>query len=108
MRVYFDYALKDRNFILLKLSTINRVGEDTLYLCSKPYIDAENDIITKVFTIAADHVGNIRGKEAMCTISFVGIAHSAISAYLHTGDDKLLSDEIIYRLRQQFMYGIYS
>ena len=108
MRLYFDYAINDRDFILLKLSTVNRVGEDTLYICSKPYIDSENEIITNVFTVAANYVGNIRGKEDMCTISFVGITHSAISAYLHSGDVNTLSDEIIYRLRQQFMYGIYS
>lgn len=108
MRVYFDYALKNTDFILLKMSTINRVGEDTLYRLSKSYIERESQIITNVFNIAAMHVGNIRGKEDMCTVSFEGIAHATISAYLHTGDESFLSDETIYRLRQQFLYGIYS
>lgn len=108
MRVYFDYALNNRDFIMFKLSTFNRIGEDTTYLQSKQYIDRESSVITEVFNIAAQHVGNIKGKEDLCTISFVGIAHAAISAYLHSGDEKLLSDEIIYRLRQQFLYGIYS
>lgn len=108
MRVYFDYALNNPDFILLKLGTFNRIGEDTSYICSKPYKERESSIITRVFEIAADHVGNIRGKEDMCTISFIGVAHATIAAYLHTGDEKLLSDDTIYRLRQQFLYGIYS
>lgn len=108
MRVYFDYALQSTDFILLKMSTINRVGEDTLYRLSKAYIEKESEIITNVFNVAASYVGNIRGKEDMCTICFVGDAHAAISAYLHSGDEKFLSDETIYRLRQQFLHGIYS
>lgn len=108
MRVYFDYALKQRDFIMFKLSTFNRIGEDTTYRLSREYIDREFSVITEVFNIAAKHVGNIKGKEDLCTVSFVGVAHAAIGAYLHAGDEKLLSDEIIYRLRQQFLYGIYS
>ena len=108
MRVYFDYALHSRDFIMFKLSTFNRIGEDTTYRLSKIYKDKESSIITDVFNIAASHVGNIKGKEDLCTMSFVGIAHAAIGAYFHTGNEKLLSDEIIYRLRQQFLYGIYS
>lgn len=108
MRVFFDYALDNTHFMLLKMSTFNRVGEDTLYRLSQAYVEKESEIITNVFNVAAQHVGNIKGKEDMCTISFVGIAHATISAYLHTGDEKILSDETIYRLRQQFLYGIYS
>lgn len=108
MRIYFDYALNYMDFIMIKLSTFNRIGEDTSYLCSKAYIEKEAMVITNVFNAAADYVGNIRGKEDMCTMSFIGIAHSTIGAYLHTGDKSLLSDETIYRLRQQFLYGIYS
>lgn len=107
MRVYFDYALQNRNFILFK-SGFYRVGEDTAYIYAKPYIEKESAIIENVFNVAANHAGNIKGKEKTCTISFIGTASATINVYLHTGDEKLLSDETIYRLRQQFLYGIYS
>ncbi len=108
MRIYFDYALKNKDFIMFKLSTFNRIGEDVTYLLSREYIDRESSIIKHVFDVAASYVGNIRGKEDLCTMTFVGVAHAAIGAYFHTGDETLLSDETIYRLRQQFLYGIYS
>lgn len=107
MRVYFDYATSCCDFIIFK-SSLHRVGEDTVYLCAEPYIEKESKLIENVFSIAAQHAGNIKGKEKLCTISFMGVAISAISTYLHTGDKSLLSDETIYRLRQQFLYGIYS
>lgn len=108
MRVYFDYALVNTDFMLLKLSTINRIGEDTAYLLSKPYIEKENALINGFFTTATSFAGNIKGKESLCTMTFVSIAHGAISTYLHSCDPTLLSDENIYRLRQQFLHGIYS
>lgn len=108
MRVYFDFALQNKDFIMFKLSIFNRIGEDTTYRLSRQYIDRESSIITNVFNVAANHVGNIKGKEDLCTVSFVGVTHAAIGSYFHTGDEKLLSDDIIYRIRQQFLYGIYS
>lgn len=107
MRVYFDYALKNRNFTIFK-SGFYRVGEDTAYTYAKPYIDKESEIIENVFYLAARHAGNIKGKEKICTISFIGVANATVNTYLHTGDEQLLSDETIYKLRQQFLYGIYS
>ena len=108
MRVYFDFALQNKDFIMFKLSIFNRIGEDTTYRLSRQYIDRESSIITNVFNVAANHVGNIKGKEDLCTVSFVGVTHAAIGSYFHTGDETLLSDDIIYRIRQQFLYGIYS
>ncbi len=108
MRVYFDYALSNTDFMMCKMSNSNRIGEDTSYRLSKKYIEKESEILTNVFNIAAMHVGNIKGKEILCTTAFIGTAHAAISAYLHTGDKDFLNDEIIYRFRQQFLYGIYS
>lgn len=107
MRVYFDYALHNRNFIIFK-SGFYRIGEDTAFTYAKPYIDKESAIIENVFNIAASHAGNIKGKEKTCTISFIGTASATINVYLQTNDESLLSDETIYRLRQQFLYGIYS
>lgn len=107
MRVYFDYARSNRSFIVFK-SGFFRVGEDTAYKIARPYIETEYEIIERVFGVAAKHAGNIRGKEKNCSLSFVGTACAIINAYLHTGDDGLLSDEAVYRLRQQFLYGIYS
>ncbi len=107
MRVYFDYALYKRDFIIFK-SSFYRIGEDTAYLAAKNYIEAEEHIIEKVFVIAADYAGNIKGKERNCSISFVGTASATINTFLRTGDETLLSDDNIYRLRQQFLYGIYS
>lgn len=107
-KVYFDNALRDEPFFRFRAGLTLRNGEDTAYISSKKYIEQEGKIITDFFYTASQHIGNIRGKETLCTISFIGTINATISAYLQTGDETLVSDDTIYRLRQQFLYGIYS
>lgn len=107
-KVYFDTAVANIDFFRFRAGMMLRVGEDAAYLAAKDFIQKEADIIRGFFDSAAKTAGNIRGKEDLCTITFVGTVNSTISAYLHSGDEKLLSDDTIYRLRQQFLYGIYS
>ncbi|MGN0452503.1 MAG: TetR/AcrR family transcriptional regulator [Ruminococcus sp.] len=107
-QVYFSYAEKFEDFIKFRESMMLRTGEDSAYLATEPYITKESSVIRAYFDSAAQQAGNIKGKELMCTITFVGTINAAVSAYLHTKDKTFLSDETIYRLRQQFLYGIYS
>ena len=108
MKVYFDYAVCNRDFIQLRSQLLQRVGEDTAYLTAKPFLDRETRLIQDFFNTAATVAGNIKGKEQFCTLSFMGIANAVIGDYLHSDDASFLCDETIYRLRQQFLYGIYS
>ncbi len=107
-KVYFDTAVKNRDFFLLRAGLNLRYGEDVAYINAKKYLEQETSIIYNFFSVAANHAGNMKGKEHLCTISFIGIINSTISSYLQTGNEDLISDETIYRLRQQFLYGIYS
>lgn len=107
-KVYFDTAQGNIPFFRFRAGLTLRDGEDTAYIAAKNYIEQESRIITEFFNKAAQYVGNIRGKEALCTISFVGTINATISAYLQSGEDSLISDDTIYRLRQQFLYGIFS
>lgn len=107
-KVYFDTAQGNVSFFRFRAGLTLRDGEDTAYIAAKEYILEESRIITEFFNKASQHIGNIRGKETLCTISFIGTINATISAYLQSGDDALISDDTIYRLRQQFLYGIYS
>ncbi len=107
-KVYFDTAQGNVAFFRFRAGLTLRDGEDTAYIAAKKYIVEESRIITDFFNKASQHIGNIRGKEILCTISFIGTINATISSYLQTGDDALISDDTIYRLRQQFLYGIYS
>ncbi len=107
-KVYFDTAVKYSDFFLLRAGLNLRYGEDTAYLCAKKYLEHETSIIYNFFSAATNHAGNLKGKEDLCTISFIGTINATISSYLQTGNEDLISDETIYRLRQQFLYGIYS
>lgn len=107
IRVYFDYALNDRDFSVLKAS-FWRVSEDTAYSVATPYIDKEIKLIRAFFHVSAVRAGNLRGKEDNAAIGLVGIVVATIAAYFRTDNRELLSDESIYKLRQQFLYGIYS
>ena len=107
-KVYFDTAQGNVAFFRFRAGLTLRDGEDTAYIAAKKYIVEESRIITDFFNKASQHIGNIRGKEILCTISFIGTINATISSYLQTGDEQLVSDDTIYRLRQQFLYGIYS
>lgn len=107
-KVYFDTAQGNEAFFRFRAGLTLRDGEDTAYIAAKELIEEESQIITDFFNKASQYIGNIKGKEVLCTISFIGTINATISAYLQSGDDALISDDIIYRLRQQFLYGIYS
>lgn len=107
-KVYFDTAQENVAFFRFRAGLTLRDGEDTAYIAAKEYILEESRIITEFFNKASQHIGNISGKETLCTISFIGTINATISAYLQSSDDALISDDTIYRLRQQFLYGIYS
>lgn len=107
-KVYFDTAQENVAFFRFRAGLTLRDGEDTAYIAAKKFIAEESRIITDFFNKASQHIGNIRGKETLCTISFIGTINATISAYLQSGDHALISDDTIYRLRQQFLYGIYS
>lgn len=107
-KVYFDSAVRSQDFFRFRAGMMLRDGEDTAYVTAKPYQEKEGRIVKDFFDKAAECAGNIKGKEELCTISFIGTVNATISAYLQSGNDKLLTDDTIYRLRQQFIYGIYS
>ncbi len=107
-KVCFETARRSPEFFMLRAGLMMRVGQDTAYLAAKPYIDRESAIIRNFFDTAATHAGNIKGKEFLCTLSFLGTINATISSYLQSDDESILSDETIYKLRQQFLYGIYS
>lgn len=107
-KTYFETAAENEDFFRFRAGLMLRTGEDTAYLAARQYIDKEALIIKTFFDVATEQAGNLKGKEELCTITLIGILNSTISAYLHSGDKKFLSDDTIYRLRQQFIYGIYS
>ena len=108
IRAYFDTALYQQDFFAFRSSLTLRSGEDAASLAAAPYIEREFTLINEFFKKAAQIAGNLRGKEAQCTISFIGVVSANTAAYLFTKNEKLLSDEAALRIRQQFLYGIYS
>ncbi len=108
MRVYFDSAVRTPDFFRLRAGIMHRSGEDALYTAAEEFIVTEREILLGFFEAAAMQAGNLRGKESLCALSFEGIINAHIATYLHSGDESFLSDETVYRLRQQFLYGIYS
>ncbi|MBQ4569436.1 MAG: TetR/AcrR family transcriptional regulator [Ruminococcus sp.] len=107
-RVYFDGARENLDFFRFRMGLMLRTGEDAAYLCARKYIEEEYAIIKDFFDNATKQAGNLAGKESLCTITLIGVLNAAVSAYLYLEDEAMLSDETIYKLRQQFLHGIYS
>lgn len=108
IRVFFDTALFSEDFFAFRSSLTLRSGEDAASLTAAPYIKKEFDLINEFFCKASKNAGNLRGKETQCTRSFIGVVSANTSAYLYSKNEELLSDETALRIRQQFLYGIYS
>ncbi len=64
-------------------------------------------IIEDIFSSAANHHGNLKGKSRMLAFTFIGIINSNISYYFYTKNNDDINDESARKLCKQFMYGIF-
>jgi AcrR family transcriptional regulator len=106
IRAYFRFAESNPLFYKLQYAMRNAPTRSETYEIIRPWVKAQYEPVHTLFSKAeADH-GNLRGHANANTITLHGMIH----AYIHQAfeDNSYLEDEILYRARQQFMYGIFS
>ncbi|HPO48933.1 MAG TPA: TetR/AcrR family transcriptional regulator [Spirochaetota bacterium] len=106
IRLYFDFAAKNRVFYKFNLSTTYEIKESVAYKIVKPYHDEMYSSINKMFFEASNQHGNMKNREKEYTLSFMGIIN--VYTLLIINDEIEISEDLIYRVVRQFMYGIFS
>lgn len=106
MRAYFRFAESSPLFYKLQFAMRNAPIRSETYEIIRPWIAAQYKPILTLFSKAeADH-GNLRGHAAANAITLQGMIHAYIQQAFE--ENSYLEDELLYRARQQFMYGIFS
>ncbi|HEY9766187.1 MAG TPA: TetR/AcrR family transcriptional regulator [Chroococcales cyanobacterium] len=66
----------------------------------------QHDSIETLFRKAAEDHGNMRGRDRIYAISFLGLVNSYVAIFLNNLTP--LDDELCFRILHHFMHGIYS
>lgn len=106
MRLNLAYAKAEPLFFRLQLALGFASPKSDAYLAIHPFIEQEQQMLTKLFKEAASDHGNMQGREETYALSLLGTAHTYALQVLNA---RLEVDEaLLYRAVHQFMHGIFS
>jgi len=105
-RHYFDFARLEPVFFRLWMSIRISPPKSTAFQSLFPYLEKQHLLITNLFANAAEHHGNLRGKQEMLATSFTGLLYSY--AYDALQGNRKMDENMVYQIVHQFMYGIFS
>ena len=110
-KAYFAYAAQYRKCYLLMLSLFYSGRESEGFQTVYPLIEKYYNRIVQVFQDSAYELGNMHGRQRQFAVGFIGGLDHYLMMCLRDGpeDETVeISDEQIYGIVHQFMYGIYS
>lgn len=112
-RTYFDFAENHREFYFFMLSQFRSGRETEGFQAVYPQVLNYYRMLVQVFERFSDSLGNMNGRQELFAVSFMGILDSHMLTFLlHHGKDPVsdisVSDEKIYEIVRQFLYGIFS
>ncbi len=105
-RHFFEFAQIEPGFFRFWMSIRLSPPQSIPYQSLRPYAQAQHHIISNLFAIAARQHGNLKGKNDMLAVSFIGLL--LIYATDAIQGDRLLEENTVYQIVHQFMYGIFS
>lgn len=103
---YFKFAREHLNFYQWYLSIIPAPAESDTGKAVRPILDKQWKLLNRLFKDAAEFHGNMRGREARYTYTFLGIINTTITSAMF--DLVSLNEESAYITSGQFMHGIFS
>jgi TetR/AcrR family transcriptional regulator len=105
-RAYFNFAQQFSLFYRLQHAMVLAPPESEVNQAVRPYYKEQMDIITRVFILAAEDHGNLKGRHNRYAAGFIGGLNAVVGLFFNQKLD--LTDEVIYQTVHQFMYGIFS
>jgi TetR/AcrR family transcriptional regulator len=103
---YFDFAKNNNQFYRMQLTITFAPPESDFAKAVDQFIKEQYQIMEQLFIQAAKDHGNMKGRHEEYAASLLGMINTYISLTLKR--NKVLDDELIYKIAHQFMHGIYS
>ena len=110
-RAYYDFAERHREFYFFMLSQFRSGRETEGFQAVYPQVIKYYRMLVNVFERFSDVLGNMNGRQELFAVSFMGILDSHMLVTLLNRDsvtDLSVSDEKVYEIVRQFLYGIFS
>jgi len=105
-RHYFESVKRNPAFYRLTLALHAAPPESEVASGFRPMSERQFSILAAMFTAAVEQHGNLRDKSRQLAATFVGMVNTWMSISLNGQIE--LTEELIYKTLQQYMYGIYS
>lgn len=108
--VYYHFFAKERKFYMLLMALFYSARENEAYQTVKPFLLEFYQVTVDVFANAADQLGNMRGRQKLFALSFIGIMNQylMISREIEEDGEEQIGEEQVDALVNQFMHGIFS
>ncbi|HBN09580.1 MAG TPA: TetR/AcrR family transcriptional regulator [Cyanobacteria bacterium UBA8530] len=106
VKAFFELAALHPEFYRLQLALWFAPPESEAGKTILPSLKRQHDSIEALFRKAADDHGNMRGRDRIYAISFLGLVNSYAAIFLNNLTQ--LDDELCFRILHHFMHGIYS
>lgn len=110
-RAYYDFAESHREFYFFMLSQFRSGRETEGFQAVYPQVIKYYRMLVNVFERFSDVLGNMNGRQELFAVSFMGVLDSHMLVTLLNRDsvtDISVSDEKVYEIVRQFLYGIFS
>ncbi len=110
-RTYFTFAGVHWQFYRFMMSQFYAGRETEGFQEVFPLIQKYYNLVVGIFEQAQPRLGNMRGRQQQFAVSFMGTldSHMMMQARMHEEQETItISDETVYEIVRQYLYGIYT
>lgn len=105
-RIYFQFAIEQPIYYRLQLALLFAPRESDGQQIAADRNQQPYRLVESMFIAAAQHHGNMRERHALYAATYIGLLNTCIGLWLNNHLD--LNEDLVFRIVQQFQYGIYS
>lgn len=105
-RAYFDFAKTHRTFYRMQLALWYTPQQSEPFQAVSPWNERLYVEIERMFALAAEQHGNMRGRQRAYATTFLGVINTYIGMALNGYTE--LEDPLVYQAMHQFMHGVFS
>lgn len=110
-RIFLNGASAEPEFYLMMLALFYSGRKSEGFQTVYPLIERYYQIFVKIFEHASQELGNMRGRQRQFAVGFSGMLNHYLMFAAKDMDDLsnlTITDQEVYEIVHQFMYGIYS
>lgn len=110
-RIFLNRASAEPEFYLMMLALFYSGRKSEGFQTVYPLIERYYQIFVEIFEHASQELGNMRGRQRQFAVGFSGMLNHYLMLAAKDMDDLsnlTITDQEVYEIVHQFMYGIYS